>query len=576
MTVPRLFLSQIDMDFDPARDIAAGPWCFVDREDDFEGWDRLPFLDAFPDSSALVQVDALTRRLANQVALSWTDRMNAVTGRNFSPTMWRCFLSLWMVMAVQATWRCYCNIKLLVEHYGRNPLRVQVVKETPAWDIENVTDFVGLLSQDPSFIFWMNSLMLRRVVPKSWITEPVNCAVEISPDEPEISVDTITFKTRKPFSAFAGRLGFDHVQGTKLVRLFYGLLINVLPRHPASGRDFKPDDAVLKEFPNQYISILDEFLEATLPSSFGPGLLPILKQVERLRFYPGRLTVTHAGSTDTRNQLINAFSVEYGERVVGFQHGGSYGVGLVEPWAVETEYAYHAFISWGWTKHADFYCNSIPLPSPMLSKIRNTHVTRNDRLIFVGAGMINYGRFDACPSPVRWLTYRENKQIFVNSLSLGPREELCYRPRHQGAKQALQDGAYMKRYFPDLPTLDGELHDSLVKCRLLVLDYPGTTLHIAMAANVPTICYWDPCDWPLCKQANEQFDHLRKAKILFENPEEAAAHVNEIWHDVSSWWDTPEVQDARQVWQKCHALTSSIWWWSWAVGTWKLATGREP
>ena len=97
-----------------------------------------------------------------------------------------------------------------------------------------------------------------------------------------------------------------------------------------------------------------------------------------------------------------------------------------------------------------------------------------------------------------------------------------------------------------------------------------------MAANVPTICYWDQKDWPLCKQAVEQFDHLREVGILFDMPEDAAAHVNAIWNDVPGWWNSRAVRVVRRQWQDQYARTSPIWWWHWAVAIWKMATGRVP
>jgi len=88
MTVRHLFLSRVETDFNSTRDVSAGPWCIVEREEDFEGWEDFPFTD----TKNLITADAITRRLANHIALSWVDKMNAKTKRNCSPEMWRSFL----------------------------------------------------------------------------------------------------------------------------------------------------------------------------------------------------------------------------------------------------------------------------------------------------------------------------------------------------------------------------------------------------------------------------------------------------------------------------------------------------
>jgi len=575
MIARRLFLSRVETDFNPARDVAAGPWCFVESEEDFDGWEDFPFTDAFADTQDLITADAVTRRLANHIALSWADKMNAKTKRNYSSKMWRDFLILWMVAAVQSTWRCYRNIELLIKRHGEEHFHVRILESNPNWPINNLSDFMRLLTLDGYFTFWMNSLTLRYIAPKKWTLEPVEYETSHAIGMPKQSSNFYKTERRNRISAFIGRLGFDHVQGTRLIRLFFVLLINVLPRLPAVGKKFISEDHVLEEFPGAYFSILDEFLESTLPLSFGDGLLSTLSEAESLKFYPGRLTVTHAGSVDAYNHLITVLAVENGERVVGFQHGGWYGVAGSGAWACESEYIYHAFITWGWTKQADYFGNMIPLPSPMLSKIRNTHSPRNDRLIFVGTRMIiQNDRFDARPSSVRWLNYRKIKLNFVNTLHVEPRKALYYRPYHR-REPPLEDGSYMRRHIPNLPILEGSLHKQATACRLVVMDHPGTTLHLLMASNIPTVCYWDPKDWPLCSQANVQFELLRKANILFDNPEAAAAHVNVIWSNVQDWWNGSQICDARREWLAYHARTSSIWWWYWVGGIWRLATGRE-
>jgi len=187
---------------------------------------------------------------------------------------------------------------------------------------------------------------------------------------------------------------------------------------------------------------------------------------------------------------------------------------------------------------------------------------------------IQNDRLDMRPSTVRWLNYRKIKRDFVKTLGPGPRGALRYRPYNR-IKPLLEDELYMKRYFPDLLILEGSLEKAFLECRMVVLDHPGTTLHLVMAADVPTVCYWNPGDWLLCSQANEQFDRLREVNILFDNPEEASAHVNKIWDNVQEWWWCKNVREARDEWLFHHARTSRYWWWQWAHGIWKLATGKE-
>ncbi len=93
----------------------------------------------------------------------------------------------------------------------------------------------------------------------------------------------------------------------------------------------------------------------------------------------------------------------------------------------------------------------------------------------------------------------------------------------------------------------------LLGCRLLVLDHYGTTLHMAFAANVPTIAFWKSADWGFDPESAWTAGILREAGILFERPQEAADKALAIWPDVRSWWEDKVVQSARTLWMERYA-----------------------
>ena len=78
-----------------------------------------------------------------------------------------------------------------------------------------------------------------------------------------------------------------------------------------------------------------------------------------------------------------------------------------------------------------------------------------------------------------------------------------------------------------------------------MLDYPGTTLAEVLAANIPTICFWDKQEWLLSPLAQPLFDQLRAAGILFSRPEDAAVALNAVFPDIEAWWHASERQRAR-------------------------------
>lgn len=58
--------------------------------------------------------------------------------------------------------------------------------------------------------------------------------------------------------------------------------------------------------------------------------------------------------------------------------------------------------------------------------------------------------------------------------------------------------------------------------------------------------------------------------ILHDSPESTALHINEIWYDLPSWWNSSRMQSFRQVWSYHYARTSNLWWFDWMRALAKL------
>ena len=67
-----------------------------------------------------------------------------------------------------------------------------------------------------------------------------------------------------------------------------------------------------------------------------------------------------------------------------------------------------------------------------------------------------------------------------------------------------------------------------------------------MASNIPTIIFWDENYFELRESAKNDFEVLKKAKIFFSNPNEAAKHINEIWENVDLWWYNIDTVEAKK------------------------------
>ena len=163
-------------------------------------------------------------------------------------------------------------------------------------------------------------------------------------------------------------------------------------------------------------------------------------------------------------------------------------------------------------------------------------------------------RLDYCSNP---LQYRRWKRRFLAEVGQSARKHLRYRA--DISEYSIADADWLRRFFPDLPAVEGNLQEAMSTCRLVVLDHPGTVLAEALAANIPTICFWDKTQWLISPQAQPMFDKLAQAGILFDQPEAAAAQLNTIFQNVEAWWAEPGLQRARAEW--CHLFARADGYW---------------
>ena len=80
-----------------------------------------------------------------------------------------------------------------------------------------------------------------------------------------------------------------------------------------------------------------------------------------------------------------------------------------------------------------------------------------------------------------------------------------------------------------------------------------------MYSNKPTVIFLDPAYNEYSEQIKPIYEKLKKAKILHENIDHAAAHLNEIGSDPYKWWSDKDVQEARKEFVHNFARGSSTW-----------------
>lgn len=544
----------------PEAYIAAGPWCFVGQEELFPDWeDRFTFgPEPFADHDALEQAACEARCLTARSIAPLAKELRSPELPPLPDVYWETALSAWLVVAAMQVIIYARRAESLVAQWGAEPLRVPVLPADCSFAFATEMDFVLGGTLGHAYTHWLFSRMLEARWPEAWekvmLPTPPQEELRHGFRPPATWKERLRRKARHALVQVALTMPFPRIKGfsfSQSCKYSWALLQN---RNPLDHSTAIADYAV----PGEYAAVPE------LPLDPLPLLRMSMPESVRRARHPHRITPARRkrvrvasilADEDTAYRLRLARWRARGHKLVCIQHGGNYGNVRSTAAIPVTEYCQHAFLSWGWNQQGSMRGNFIPMPHGQLARLRDAHTESSGRLLYVGTEITAFTyRMDSRPTPMQYVQYRDDKQWFFEALPPAIRRVCLYRP-YFDVPGTLEDAPWILPRFPDVHLCSGPLDPHMLACRLLVLDHHGTTLALAMAANVPTVLFWDSEAWGLCAQTRAMVDVLAAAGIWHSSAEAAAMHIAAVWDDVGAWWGSPTVQEARRRWRETYART---------------------
>lgn len=337
------------------------------------------------------------------------------------------------------------------------------------------------------------------------------------------------------------------------------------PLPPADlGSEARRGLGQLGTLPDTFTRILGENLSVNFPRRYLEGYRAsrqrVLERFQGKRF--PRVFLTLAGLYfDELAKFLAAELTERKGRIISLQHGGGYGIALMTGAEALERTISDRFYCWGWAGQENDL-RLLNLPAPKLSvRPRPPGISgRRHPILLVGTSHPRYlYRFQSSPMGTQWEAYIQATGEFLQELGPSWRTEVLYRGyvREYGWRFPLK----LAERFPDLTT-DPHARSfrfQLQRCRMAVFDHPDTPFLEAMAANVPTILFFDPRLWEQREAARPYFDALRAAGIVHDFPQSAAKQVKAVYPQVDDWWFSHEVQHSRERFASHFALTNRDW-----------------
>ncbi len=555
---------------DPDTAIAAGPWCFAGREDFFPDFEtRFTFA---PEPFADRECRALAIREAEALAADLIPRLQErlAPGSKLPAAYWETLLAPFAINSARLIVEVWHRIHAIVKAYGNQELVVPLGPEKCPVVMVADRDIVLKGALNPVLLHWLFSRLLRPVLPALWqaVPLPQDTAEALAENDDPASrdawnaADTRESRLKTWLRNLCLSLPVPPLQGISLRQsLSWSLSLMHKSRMPdgslSLAASFASSAAITGlNLPFDPMALVPELLPRTLLQMKHP------QNVRRMKQPKVRMAIISMYEDAGYRQKLAIWRAR-GGRLISMQHGGNYGMMALTCAAEFVEYSQHAFITWGWTGYQSVHSslpdrrNVIPLPAPKLARIRNAWHKGGSSVLFVGTEIASFSyQLDSHPTPLENLAYRADKDRFLRRLDRKIHSCILYRP-YFPTPGALDDAAWILARYPHMHLCSGDLLPWLLNCRLLIMDHHGTVLLEAMAANVPTVCFWNEAHWPLSSAFDDMLPVLKDAGIWHAGTDSAATHIQNIWPTPEKWWFSNRVQQARSSFLSAFALCNA-------------------
>ena len=550
-----------------------GEWCR--RYDRRQLWSSLDAEVAAPfgiASGEKVRDVERVRRTAAGLLPELAAALNDFHGVAYSTRYWEILLGHWLLRCVAVVFNRYCTLELAARSYRLAGTTV-FASEPYALATTDSTEFVWACSDD----VWNNVLYGRLlefqgcVALQSVVRLPGGEVSRFAHSGPEGPVRR-SVKRRLSAAASIVLPRFSREKDAVLVstylpvkeRLKLELRLGQMPQvwRTPPLRIVEPNVQSRGSFtldPGQHDG-LDRFLRLhmaeLIPTCYLEGYTSLKSQAGSLG-WPAAPEFIYTANNFDSDEIFKAWTAEHVERGIRYvtgQHGNNYGTHIwagAEFWPERT--AADQFVTWGWTTDPQ---REVPA---FLFRTAGLDPQRGDPdggLLLIEMPVSH--RIDPNDSYAEFARYQADQFRFVEALPENIRTTLTVRLHAEYRKFPWGEEDRWRDRLGDVRLELGQLPiNRLIKTsRLVVHSYDSTGILEALALDSPMMCFWNGGLEHLLPSARPYYELLRDAGMLHDTPDEAAAAVTRNWEDVSGWWRSSAVKNARLRFADRYARTA--------------------
>lgn len=565
--------------WDPnAQVLFLGPWCTLYGQKD--KWAHLDYRflpNPWDDREKFWQAGLYCQQIYENLLVDLGALLNKIHGVSFSDRYWQILLGPWFSGFIDIFYDRYTHIKEALEVFPE--LQTYLLDESMYLTPCDFQEFISMQGGD-YYNLQLYSQILRS---QGYYFPTKQYTSALSKNNNKINYKEYLIEIVRKFEKILINKFFSHkdicfLEGN--VDRWVKLKLLLTPGFGASfiNREFPQNWSIRVDYQNPMRRQLanltqskDPFIKIlmnALPTNFPVLYLEGYKGCRSLvvdqfseRGFPKILLGMGRLWTDDYGKFLAGEIIERGGRIISFQHGAGYGFSRLLRVEEYERQVNDRFYTWGWASQEDDpKLTDLPSGKLVFRERQPGKSSWHSMILLVGTGFPRYlYRFQSYPVGSQWVQYIQATKDFLEALEPQKGKNLVYRGCGIDYGWAIPE--QLQERFPQL-AVDNHSHPyahQMNKSRVLVFDHPSTPFLEAMAANIPSILFFEPRFWDAREAAQPYLDMLRLEGILHDSAQAAAQQVNQVYDHIDQWWFSAHLQEVRKLFIDHFALSSNGW-----------------
>jgi putative transferase (TIGR04331 family) len=280
-----------------------------------------------------------------------------------------------------------------------------------------------------------------------------------------------------------------------------------------------------------------------------------LKKSSMKRGFPAQPKFIFSSNSFEYDEEFKVFCAEETLRktpIIYGQHGNTYGTSKYYCPSIEEETC-DKFLTWGWSLDPKKH-----IPVFMLRNLSLKLKRKNspDKLLLIE--LYEDHRRNTWDSSFDYQLFLKTQIEFCETLRGDLYSHLQVRLSPHSNFFESGDKRFWNSYDPRIQLDEGNsaIYSLFEDSKLVVHSYDSTGILETLSMNIPTLAFWRNGLDHLNEYAKNDYQFLVSVGIIHFDPVSAARHLNSIWDDVDSWWESAEVQSAREAFCSKYAAKS--------------------